>query len=337
MKFADNPKQAAEFLRQAIPLMVKHSIPPNPLNYSLWYAYVSRALPELNTQMDKTLEVYGTCPNIVSEKMFREYLLKGEVENAEDIQNALLSVMGDLESSASSTAQDTEAFNEVLQDSLAALRDSSDDQSLETIIQKLAVNTETISESARQFQKKIDDAQAEINTLKEELEQTRQDATIDPLTGLFNRRVFDMELEQYSSAAKPDVSLVMVDIDFFKKFNDTYGHQMGDKVLQYVAKLVMNECPAPFLPVRFGGEEFAMLLPGQDCTASAALAEKVRLKIQSIRIKQKKTGDVISSVTASFGVARLAPGESVESLIARADASLYKAKEAGRNNVQTAD
>lgn len=334
MKFADNPKKATEYLRQAIPLMIKHRIPPNPFNYALWYAYVSNALPELNKQMDKALEIYGTCPNLISEKLFRDFLINDEVENAEVIQNALFSVMGDLESSASSTMQDTEAYSAVLQDSLSELKDSSDDQSLATIIHKLTINTETISESARKFQKKIDEAQAEISTLKQELDKTRQDATVDPLTGLYNRRVFDAEISQMAANDKPDVSLIMVDIDFFKKFNDNYGHQMGDKVLQYVAKLIKEECEEPMIPVRFGGEEFCILLPGMSNEESADVAEKVRHKISAIRIKQKKTGEAISSITASFGVARLAPEETPESLIERADAALYKAKDSGRNNVQ---
>ncbi len=261
MKFADNPKQAAEFLRQAVPLMVKFSIPPNPLNYSLWYAYVSQGLPELNKQMDKALDTYGTCPNVVSEQLFREHLIKEEVENAEDIQNALLSVMGDLETHASTTAQDTEAFNDILQDSLSALRESESDSSLENIIQRLADNTQTISESTRQFQQRIDEAQAEINALKKELEQTRQDATIDPLTGLFNRRVFDKELAQQAERTDVSVSLVMVDIDHFSTIPTVirwatkccnmlvnssktnvmphyYRYVLGDKVLQYVGKLI---------------------------------------------------------------------------------------------------
>lgn len=334
MKFADNPKQAAEFLRQAVPLMVKFSIPPNPLNYSLWYAYVSNGLPELNKQMDQALDTYGTCPNVVSEQLFRDHLIKEEVENAEDIQNALMSVMGDLETHASSTVQDTEAFNDILQDSLTALRDTEQDSSLEQIIQRLATNTETISESTRQFQQRIDEAQAEITALKKELEQTRQDATIDPLTGLFNRRVFDKELEQQASRPDAHVSLTMVDIDHFKKFNDTYGHQMGDKVLQYVGKLVKDECNAPLLPVRFGGEEFAVLLPNRTSEFAAELAEKIRAKIMAIRIKHKKSGEVISSVTASFGVASLTAGEAPEALISRADTALYRAKKSGRNNVQ---
>ncbi|MBR9868613.1 MAG: diguanylate cyclase [Oceanospirillales bacterium] len=337
MKFADNPRQATEYLRRAIPLMVKGGIPPTPLNYALWYVYVSKAIPALNQQMDKTLEIYGTCPNRISEVLFRDFLIKDEIENAEVVQQALLSVMGDLESSASSTVHDTEAYNEVLQDSLAALKDKNDNQGLETIIQNLTVNTETISESTRQFQKKIDEAQAEISKLKKELDQSRQEATIDPLTGLYNRRVFDAEISQLASLPEPDVSLIMVDIDFFKKFNDTYGHQMGDKVLQYVARLIKEECSEPLLPVRFGGEEFSMLLPGIKAPDACKLAERVRKKVAAIRIKQKKSGETISSVTASFGVARLETDESPENLIARADAALYKAKEAGRNNVQIAN
>lgn len=338
MKFADNSHQATEYLRQVIPLMVHNVIPPTPLNYALWYAYVSKSMPELNLQMDKVLAIYGTCPNRISEQLFSEYLIKDETANAEIVQRALLSVMGDLESSASDTVQDTEAYNEILQDSLAALKTGNDTESLEAIIQNLSANTASISESTRQFQTKIDDAQSEIAKLKKELDQSRQDATIDPLTGLFNRRVFDQEINQLAARAstESDVSLVMVDIDFFKKFNDTYGHQMGDKVLQYVAKLIKEECPEPLIPVRFGGEEFSMLLPGMGVNDAYDLAEKVRHRVAAIRIKQKKSGEVISSVTASFGVARLDSDESPDNLIARADAALYKAKEAGRNNVQIA-
>ena len=337
MKFADNPRQATEYLRLAIPLMINNGIPPTPLNYALWYAYVSKTLPALNQQMDKILKMYGSCPQRVSEQLFRDFLIKDEVENAEMVHKALLSVMGDLESSASSTVQNTEAYNEVLTDSLAALKDSSNDQSLESIIRHLTVNTETISESTRRFQQKMDEAQAEISELKKELNRSREEATIDPLTGLYNRRVFDTEIGQLAAKPNPSVSLIMLDIDFFKQFNDTYGHQMGDKVLQYVAKLIKAECPEPLLPVRFGGEEFSMLLPGIEIPVACELAESVRRKVAAIRITQKKSGETISSVTASFGVARLQGDESPENLIARADAALYRAKKAGRNNVQIAD
>ncbi len=338
MKFAENSSQAADYLRRAIPLMVKFNIPPNPLNYALWYTYVSERMPELNSVLDKTVSTYGTCPVMVSEQLFREHMLKDELESAKDIQSNLISLMNDLNDHASETAKRTCDYTEVLQDSLSALSGGEySELPLESIIQNLALNTEAISATTRQFQTRIDEAQAEIATLKAELQRTRQDARVDPLTGLFNRRVFDTELLQLiSSPDSVKTTIVLLDIDFFKNFNDQYGHLMGDKVLQYVGKLLKENTAEPLLSVRFGGEEFAILLPGGTLDDGARLAEILRDKIQAIRIKLKKSGDVISSITASFGVTQYRPGESSDDFVGRADSALYRAKSEGRNQVQCA-
>ncbi|WP_370060214.1 GGDEF domain-containing protein, partial [Neptunomonas phycophila] len=108
------------------------------------------------------------------------------------------------------------------------------------------------------------------------------------------------------------------------------------KVLQYFGKLLKEECPEPMLPVRFGGEEFAILMIGKDQDQAFSIAETLREKIQSIRIKQKKTGKVISSITASFGVCMKESNETAQQLIERADKALYAAKGNGRNCVVTA-
>ena len=129
---------------------------------------------------------------------------------------------------------------------------------------------------------------------------------------------------------------VLVDVDHFKRFNDTYGHLMGDKVLQYVGKLLREICPEPMLPVRFGGEEFAVLVPSSSTDQAVNLSNQLREKIQAIRIKQKKSGEVISSITASFGVATNKTEDSINTLIERADQALYSAKQNGRNQVQIA-
>ncbi|MBE9398596.1 GGDEF domain-containing protein [Pontibacterium sp. N1Y112] len=338
MKFAENTGQAAEYLRQAIPLMVKHNIPPNPLNYALWYTYVSNRVPELNQELDKTLTTYGTCPNLVGEQMFRQHMIKDEVDSAENVQAGLIALVNDLHEHASVTAEETKNYSDTLQDSLEALQaDGGPALPLESIIQTLARKTQDISDSTQRFQTRIDDAQSEIESLKAELEKTRQDARVDPLTGLFNRRVFETELGTllYSGNAGA-VTLVMVDVDHFKKFNDTYGHLMGDKVLQYVGKLLRDFCPEPMLAVRYGGEEFAVIMPALTASKSAELANALREKIQAIRIKQKKSGEVISSITASFGVAESRQEDSINTLIERADKALYSAKEGGRNQVQIA-
>lgn len=339
MKFAENSNQAADYLRRAVPLMVKFNIPPNPLNYALWYTYVSERMPELNKVLDKTVSAYGTCPVMVSEQLFREHMLKDELDSAKDIQSNLIALMNDLHVHADETAKRTFDYGEVLQESLIALNDNTESSlPLESIIQNLALNTEAISATTQQFQGRIDAAQAEIANLKAELQRTRQDARIDPLTGLFNRRVFDSELAQLmTSPANQQTTILLLDIDFFKRFNDEYGHLMGDKVLQYVGKLLKEYTREPSLSVRFGGEEFAVLLPGAALAEARQLAELLREKIQAIRIKLKKSGDVISSITASFGVTEYRAGEAADEFIDRADSALYRAKSGGRNQVQCTD
>ena len=338
MKFAENSTQSAEHLRQAIPLMVKCNIPPNPLNYALWYTYVSNRIPHLNQQIDQTIDTYGTCPTLLGEQLFREHVISEEVSDSEEARNQIIALTNTLNTQANHAAKHTSDFGSVLEDSLKGLSETgNNDQEITSIINRLAENTASISESTALFQKQIADAQAEIVALKDELHKTKQDARVDPLTGLFNRRAFDAELEQITGAPKhAEATLIMIDIDHFKKFNDEYGHLMGDKVLQYFGKLLKAECQKPILPVRFGGEEFAILMIGKQKNDGEVLAEILRKKIQAIRIKQKKSGKVISSITASFGISQRLPNESPEQMIERADKALYHAKASGRNQVQTA-
>lgn len=335
MKSTKSTHQAAEYLRQAVPLMVKHNIPPNPLNYALWYTYVSREAPDLNSRLDKALETYGTCPGIVSEQMFREHIIKDELDSVEAIESSMLEMVESLNQQATDTAQHTQDYSAVLDNSLAAFVDDCDNKPLEDVIRQLAASTQAVSETTRAFQQQLDAAQEEIENLRHELQKSRQDAHVDPLTGLFNRRVFDNELDLLiSSQHSQHLSLVMVDVDHFKRFNDTYGHLMGDKVLQYVGKLLQEQCTPPMMPIRYGGEEFAVLLPGEDKAGASALAEQLRERIQAIRIRQRRSGDVISSISASFGVSQWQPGQTADELIESADNALYSAKENGRNRVE---
>jgi diguanylate cyclase len=339
MKFAEDNNQAAEYLRQAVPLMVKHNISPNPLNYALWYTYVSDRMPELNIELNKTLTTYGTCPTMLSEQLFREHMIKDEINGSDDIQASLIGLINDLHQHAEQAAEKTESFSTILEDSLDTLKKQEDGElslPVESVIHALSNHTKSISETAREFQNRMEEAQAEIQALKEELNKSKQDARVDPLTNLFNRRAFDAEISQLVGVNNSEIisSFILIDIDHFKRFNDTYGHLMGDKVLQYVGKLLKEVCPEPMLPVRFGGEEFAVLMPSTSGQEAADIAEQIRQKIQAIRIKQKKSGEVISSITASFGVSQLKVDESSEQFVERTDKALYKAKDSGRNQVQ---
>lgn len=153
--------------------------------------------------------------------------------------------------------------------------------------------------------------------------------TTDPLTGVPNRRQLDSYMERVVGKMNP-LSVIMVDIDFFKKVNDTCGHDAGDIVLQQFAAIVRGTIrPADFLG-RYGGEEF-MVICGADLDEAADIAERVRTAVLQapVRVSDSQT----LSITASFGVAQYVPGEDAATMVKRADGSLYRAKQEGRNRV----
>ncbi|MEH6470231.1 MAG: diguanylate cyclase, partial [Halopseudomonas sp.] len=154
----------------------------------------------------------------------------------------------------------------------------------------------------------------------------------DALTGLFNRRYFDQELDKefrLSLRYRQPVSLVLFDVDHFKRFNDEYGHDQGDRVLQQVAKTVQENIRAVDVLCRYGGEEFVVIMPGADIVSCRQTAEQIRLAIESMRVDELQ-------VTCSFGLA-VAPHASIKSteqLLKAADEAMYQAKQSGRNCVR---
>lgn len=154
--------------------------------------------------------------------------------------------------------------------------------------------------------------------------------TTDPLTGAPNRRGLDRHLEKALGRVNP-LSVIMVDIDHFKRVNDTYGHDAGDLVLQQVASAIKNSVrPGDFMG-RFGGEEF-MVVCNADIDEAVEIAERVRQAVMSTPVSIPDS--VTVSITASFGVARHLPGEDALAVVKRADRALYNAKNEGRNRVQ---
>ncbi|WP_304544349.1 diguanylate cyclase [Sulfurimonas microaerophilic] len=171
----------------------------------------------------------------------------------------------------------------------------------------------------------------EINSiLKAQNQEYELLASIDPLTKLYNRykfkQLFNSSLETMLQRAGV-MSLVLLDIDFFKKVNDQYGHNVGDDVLRKISELLKNETREVDIVCRWGGEEFIILFPTVDLEQACSIAEKIRGKIEQLQI------DVVGQVTASFGIAEVSQKVFLEDVVAKADDALYKAKSAGRNKV----
>nr|WP_269467884.1 GGDEF domain-containing protein [Devosia ureilytica] len=159
---------------------------------------------------------------------------------------------------------------------------------------------------------------------------------LDSLTKIANRKSFDEGLEdaiREADKSRGPLSLILLDIDHFKNFNDTYGHQTGDQVLRLVAMTLKSNIKGKDLAARYGGEEFVAVLPSTDLEGAVIVAENVRKAIQAKELLKRSTNEKLGRITASFGVATFNSSDNAMSFIERADRCLYAAKHAGRNRV----
>jgi diguanylate cyclase len=188
-----------------------------------------------------------------------------------------------------------------------------------------------ILEANRELQQKLENAEKQIETQAAEIRSHESEARTDSLTGLANRRAFDDEMRRRIAEwerKQAPFSLVLMDIDHFKKFNDTHGHPVGDEVLRHVAKVLQKQSRDMDLPCRYGGEEFAAILPTTKIDGACIVAERIREAIESSVIQCEGKS---LKVTTSLGLAEVSLNDNATLIIKRADEALYKSKEAGRN------
>ena len=335
LEFPENETTASRYVRQAIPLMVKNNIPPNPCNFALWYAYVSNRDFDLKVELEDKLEKEGTFSKETTNTLFRKHVIKDEIEHSQNLQDSLGDVVKDLLGDVANTASGADAYCHDLEESLETLINDKDPEHIKDVVQKLITVTKDNSQVMNSFQDQLKSAELEINTLKLQLEQKEKDAYLDALTKIGNRRAFDQKIFELCESKQGKTTLVLVDLDHFKQLNDNYGHLLGDKVLQGVAEVLKKACPENTMPARYGGEEFAILVE-DGIEAGYALAEKIRKLLKVLSLRNKSSDEVIDNITASFGVAELQSEEHPEELIERTDKALYFAKENGRDQVAKA-
>lgn len=335
----DTAELAAKYLREAVPLMVKHQIPPTPFNYALWYSYVSKRDPILNKAMEKVLDSHGTCSSVITEELFAKHIIDDHIGVAENLQESLKGIMIELQGQVKSTLEGTLSFNHLLEESNKSLnQNETAKENLSIIISGLMEGTDKISQTAEVFRLQMLEAQKEVEQLKIELQRSQREAKNDPLTGLYNRRYLDEYMQmQIDSSSDQKMYVVLADIDHFKSFNDSYGHQVGDRVIQRVASLLKKSLIADEIGSRYGGEEFLLVLKETQVENVLARIEKMRKAVETIVLKDRREGKSVRRITASFGVAKFAGQESKEMWIERADQALYRAKAEGRNRVVSAD
>lgn len=339
ISFPHDINKAADYLRKAVPMMVQHQIPPTPENYALWYNYVAAGNQALNQQLMETIEDHGTCPRSDSQKLIQQFVLEDTLTADPELYRQVSSVVNQFEDLVEDTSSGTKNYSESLEDSIRTLTgtDAEPDE-LNKIKASLTDNTEAIFALTQSFQAHISSSQKEIEALKSELKKQYQKVITDPLTQIFNRLGFDEKIEELIKTKSASFCLIMFDIDHFKKFNDHYGHTLGDTVLIGVAKTTQQTI-APINNAhfsRYGGEEFTVLIPDCKLEHATTAAETIRTRLEKLGVKSRSGNNTNNNITASFGVAQHQSGELLRDLVDRADDALYLAKANGRNQVHTA-
>lgn len=329
--------ESTQQLKKAVPLMMKYQVPTTPTNYALWYAYVGDDVPELTTELDQILTHHKMLPPIQAQSLYREFVADKLESSTWEMRQSIESMLVDLTQSLKDTHLDTTKFQSSLEKTFSELQKvEHEGWSIEEImglVRELAGESRAIRNATQFFSSSLDSAQQEIESLKNQLAQSQKLALYDSLTGLLNRHSFDTELSALLKAENKGLCLILADIDHFKKFNDEYGHLLGDQVLKAVGRRLLDATRDGAGAYRFGGEEFAILLPKSGIRQARQYAETLRKLVDKLSLRDKRTTKLIDSISASFGVSEFTQGDTLTSFIARADEHLYKAKELGRNRV----
>ncbi|QSX35049.1 diguanylate cyclase [Shewanella avicenniae] len=330
-------QQAAQYLKKALPLMLKYQIPTTPTNYALWYTYVSEQNTQLNGQLDAIVTQYQTCPPSAAEQLFREHIGSKQELNNRELRQSMEAMATELSQSIRDTSEGTTEFRAQLDKNFGKLNQleqeaTSLDQIMD-MVRLLVKDSDEILSRTEFFQQQLGKAQQEITNLQQKLVEAEKDSMFDALTGCYNRRAFDLDFTALINDMPQGICIVMVDIDHFKRINDTYGHMLGDQVLKAVANRLKEGCRDGMKIYRFGGEEFAIILPSSKMQLARHQAESLRRSVEKVSVKDRRRNATIGNISASFGVAEWQPKDSLEQLVERADTQLYEAKRLGRNRV----
>ncbi len=336
-----NLPESAEILRLALPLMSKFKIPVTPRNYAVWYEYACGLNLPLKEKIDTHIASGAPITTKFTADLYSEHVDASHEYNQLDSAQKIFSVLyyGLTNVLEKATGNNTE-YGRTLDQYNSRMQQVTDLEQLEFLIQDIALSTDTVLKNNSELLGDLDERRSEVSLLQEQLFVAKMQARTDPLTQLSNRKAFFDEIEERFSdglLTSGDHCLLMLDIDDFKKINDTYGHLFGDKVIKSVAKVLQNSIKAQHLSARFGGEEFIALLSNTDRPASMLVAETIRKTISAASIINPRNNQVVNKLTVSIGIAKVVPNHPIEIAITRADDALYRAKKNGKNQVSFFD
>ncbi|MCX7673366.1 MAG: GGDEF domain-containing protein [Thiobacillaceae bacterium] len=329
---ADAFLQAQELAKRALALLIKSHIPPTPPHYAVSYAYFQGLPAEVHEIIQECIHKGEALTDALLRTLYECYLLPDGYERIRSVRSDLEQLLKTLLKTLKTADAGNQSFQQALQANIEALARAEDSISLQEIAQSLLAAAQQAQAEQRKLAEELDSAREELKKAQTEIEHHRRAAQTDPLTGLYNRRGLEQVLQELWSTT-PTLSMLVADIDHFKKINDTYGHQVGDVVIRQVAETLRRTIRGEDYAARYGGEEFVLLLPDTGLPGAAQVAENIRARVAKLRLVRKSDHLAIDAFTISVGVAARRSGEGPEDLFKRADEAVYASKRNGRNRV----
>lgn len=314
-------------------------VPAFPRHYELWYTYSAGFDQKLNTAINEILRSRGKVTLEETTYLYDTFLSPFRLGDKLDqfgsnFSDQIETMLGSIDQSM----EVNEDYSTTLSELSSELGAAKNAGAVKNVVHQLVKATAVVRASHKEMEDRLRESQSQVAELKDNLEAARFENLTDELTGLGNRRLFDQTMSrkvQASSGIGTTFCLIMLDIDHFKQFNDTWGHQTGDQVLRLVGMTIKNTISAPDIAARYGGEEFAVILPDTTLDEAIMQADLIREAIKDRKLLKRSTGEKLGNVTVSAGVARYEQDDTAVTLIERADAALYSAKRAGRNCVMS--
>lgn len=330
-------KTALGLAKRALDYIGRYETPPTPHVFELFYTVCAGVKPELNEALAKVIADKRKVTAADAEHLYQEHLGGGmSTRQVEQVGMKLREEAASMLNVLGTAAESTSRYQSSLRSAEEEFCTATDRQSIEAMLQSLLEATQEMARANADLASNLVASQTQVEQLEQCLKLAREESSKDALTGLTNRKRFDILLNEailYATSGDLPISLLIIDIDDFKAFNDRYGHMAGDSALRFIASCITANIKDHDVASRYGGEEFAIILPNVTGPDAAEAAERIRAAVQSRELIKKATGESMGRMSISAGVAELRADECAEALLNRADEALYAAKQAGRNTV----
>jgi len=322
---------------QAMTHLQKDGLVPTPDNFAVYYGYYSDTNPDLRMSVDALIGSGEKLSQAQCTQLFLTHLSL-EAENkmlqstSTNIADEIKTVMSVLESTSTNTAQ----FNQTLNSFSGTLQSNVSLEQIRSAVSRVANETRVMAEQNQRLHAQLSHSTQELTEMRFNLDEVRKASLTDPLTNVGNRKYFDAELLRVIDEAEEmgtPLSLIIGDIDHFKKFNDTYGHLIGDEVLKLVARTFIENLKGRDIIARYGGEEFVIVLPQTAVQDAERVGNQLRTILSTKQIRRRRTNETLGVVTISLGATQYISKEDTDTFIERADTALYEAKQTGRNKI----